>query len=722
MNRVKISAVFCSFLLSTNLLLCKAAPIESIEQNTETTKITSGFLKGKVFIDSNGNGVQEVGEKSLPRSTVIFQGLIVRTNYKGNFTVESVPAGEYQITVSPKSLLPNFVPSQESYTVQVQERKSTEVNLAVLPKSTLSKSKSQSKTLTLNKELFYKNEADGPVLAAANTKPNTNAIVLEKQEAQKELEESPIIKEITKSADDLIKEDLDTRNAILTGEIFKRLYNTSEVVDLSLKDAIEYAIQNNLEAQIKKDGREIASLSHKIARGVYAPIIGTETYYQNQIVPFANAVSGANIGQINTESWVINPYLRGESPFGTKYRIDFTNNRIHTNNVFQLLVPEYGTSLGFTVTQPLLRDFWINENLRRIKVLKLNKKIADAEFDAQLQQVVYETEINFWDYILSQKRVEINKQAVYLAEEQLKRTVEMSEVGETAKIEAISVKAELEKRLEELAQAQEKLFRSENDLKLLLSPSSQSDLWVSRINILENLQKNSQNLPSLEEAIMNGLEKRPEFAQIAQNIKIKNLERTFLVNQGLPQADLVAQYTMLGLGGTQRAPVGFVPNANSSVVLPRFNGDYATSLNNLGTNDFRTIKVGMNFSWPVAPATTQKTLRKNQLEKHQFELLLEQTKQQVQAEILNAYNAIQVAEQRIQAAESSYRAASKQLDCENQKFKLGLSTNFLVLTRQNELYEASLRLATATADYNKAITELYKASGVILEQRQVSKL
>lgn len=528
---------------------------------------------------------------------------------------------------------------------------------------------------------------------------------------------------LEKAKNRTFKEDMDlgTERAIVAGEGFKRLDSSGASLNLSLREALEYAIQNNLEAKIKKDDLEIAKLDYQISKGVYAPIIGSESYYQFQKVPVSNAVVGGNLGQITTESWVLNTNLKGELPYGTQYRFDFNNSKTRSDSIFQLLFPEYSSSLGLTVSQPLLRNFWINDNLRRIKVLKLNKKTATAEFDLQLQKLVFNTEVSYWDYILALRTVEINIEAVRLADVQMRRTVRLGEIGESPIIEAISAKAELEKRLEELAQSREKLYRTENKLKLLLAPGRESALWVAKIKPAQGLEKNTQSLPSLEEALSLSFEKRPEFIQIAQKKKVKDLERRYLVNQGLPQADLVGQYTMLGLAGSPVTTPNFV-NPIAGFVLPRFEGGYGDNLRNLTSNDYRTVKMGLNMSWPVAPNITAKTLKKNQFEKEQINLQMEQMRQQVQTEIYNAYNAIQVAEQRITTAEAGLDSATKQLESETQKYRFGLSSNFLVLTRQNELSQASLRQATAIADYNKAVVELFKAAGIILQERNVDSL
>ena len=122
------------------------------------------------------------------------------------------------------------------------------------------------------------------------------------------------------------------------------------------------------------------------------------------------------------------------------------------------------------------------------------------------------------------------------------------------------------------------------------------------------------------------------------------------------------------------------------------------------------------MSWPISPQITTKTLKKVKLEKEQLDLEFMNLEQVVKADIANAFNAILTAQARIDSSTASLKASERQLNAEILKFKSGLSTNFLVLTRQNDLSLARLRLANATTDYNKAVSELEKASGLIVDK------
>jgi len=75
---------------------------------------------------------------------------------------------------------------------------------------------------------------------------------------------------------------------------------------------------------------------------------------------------------------------------------------------------------------------------------------------------------------------------------------------------------------------------------------------------------------------------------------------------------------------------------------------------------------------------------------------------------------------RIEAARASRSAAETQLSAEEERFRAGISTNFLVLTRQNDLTNALVTETSALTDYRQAETELARATGGLLERRRVT--
>src|SRR5262249_38782861 len=84
------------------------------------------------------------------------------------------------------------------------------------------------------------------------------------------------------------------------------------------------------------------------------------------------------------------------------------------------------------------------------------------------------------------------------------------------------------------------------------------------------------------------------------------------------------------------------------------------------------------------------------------------------AEVLDAAAALETAAQRVTAARAGREAAQIQLDAERDRFTTGRSTNFLVLTRQNDLSRARLDEIEARTDYEAARTSLALATGSLI--------
>ena len=103
-------------------------------------------------------------------------------------------------------------------------------------------------------------------------------------------------------------------------------------------------------------------------------------------------------------------------------------------------------------------------------------------------------------------------------------------------------------------------------------------------------------------------------------------------------------------------------------------------------------------------------------------LKLEQarTEQLIEAEVRNSLQGIESSKQRITAANTSVRAAREKLESETRLYQTGESTNFLVLTRQNELADSRRRYILALLDFNKSVARLQQAVGNTLAENRIT--
>ena len=97
----------------------------------------------------------------------------------------------------------------------------------------------------------------------------------------------------------------------------------------------------------------------------------------------------------------------------------------------------------------------------------------------------------------------------------------------------------------------------------------------------------------------------------------------------------------------------------------------------------------------------------------------EQLRLLIAVEVRNAIAALNAAAQRIETARAERAAAEIQLQAEQDRFEAGLTTTFLVLTRQNDLAIARLTESATLSTYRVALAELARARGTILSDRQI---
>ncbi len=101
----------------------------------------------------------------------------------------------------------------------------------------------------------------------------------------------------------------------------------------------------------------------------------------NTVVTGTNSVI-SNIGTVNAG-------VQEGFSTGTQVSLAFNNNHQSLNSLRNIYNPFTGSSLGLTVTQPLLRGFGASLNRRFIQIAKNDQKITSLLFEQQLIATVY---------------------------------------------------------------------------------------------------------------------------------------------------------------------------------------------------------------------------------------------------------------------------------------------------------------------------------------------
>ena len=236
------------------------------------------------------------------------------------------------------------------------------------------------------------------------------------------------------------------------------------------------------------------------------------------------------------------------------------------------------------------------------------------------------------------------------------------------------------------------------------------------------------------------LAQRPELKQVAERLAISSIEKDLNREQTKAQVNLFGNYSLNGLAGSLRpgdnpfsasniplydrlnrlsALAGlpaFVPPSGGS--LPDFLvGGYGSTLGNLFSGRYQTVQVGVSMDMNLRNRTANAAVAQSAINERKLKLERTRTEQAIGAQVRNALQALETTRERIIAAGSSANAAREKLESEVRLFQTGESTNFFVLTRQNEFLDSRRREVLARLDFNKAAARLEQAIGETLKTR-----
>ncbi len=482
---------------------------------------------------------------------------------------------------------------------------------------------------------------------------------------------------------------------------------------LTLEEAITLALRNNNDIDTSRNDVQIAEFNLKGSRGIYDPIISSESYYESTTIPTASLIGGAVNGAVTQTRYFGNAGVSGFTPWlGGNYTARFDSTRSTTSNTNSVLNPQFPTVLNFSYTQPLLRGLKTDNNRRLIEIAKKNLSLSDSEFRQRAIEVIAQVEAAYWNLAFSLRNLQVQIDAVKQARTQLDSNQRQVSKGALAPIDVVAATAQIATFEQAVYAAQEVVTRTENTLKTLLLADRTSAEWSRPITPVSPISLDPPKV-SLDLALSEALKNRQEIAQLQTNSEINKINEEYFRDQTKPQIDLVGSYTSQGLAGT------VTPNGLNRVP-DNLIGGYFSSLGNLIAQDYPTYRVGVSISLPLGNRTAKANLGRTLVEGTRIENQRAQTEQVIESEVRNALQAVRSAEALLASAVAS-RVAEEQLEASEQRqFAAGTTTTYLVLERQNNLRAARSRELLAQTALNRAISELQRATGTTLTANNVT--
>lgn len=486
-------------------------------------------------------------------------------------------------------------------------------------------------------------------------------------------------------------------------------------LSLSLEDCIIKAMKNNLALAVEVLNPEQSDLAISLAKEQFIPSLSFG--YTKRSTASASYSFLDSQGTTTQARGDYSAQISQSLPFGGALLASLTSYSLDTNANFQTINPRYGTTLTFNLSQPLLKNFGLRIAGRSIIVAQNNRDISEFQFIKFLQDKIYEVVQDYWNLVYAIENLKVQQQSLQLARELLEKNKRSVEIGTMAPIDILSAEAEVAAREADILGGEALLNNSEDILRTVIN--LQADLPdAANIRIIPSSSPASEGLEvSLEAALQLAKDNRPDLAATRVDIQTKQFDLTYARNQLLPDLSLNAQYWSPGVSGTQVLYLN--NNPLTGVVVGTIPGGSTASFKDTFNFKYNNWSVGLTLTLPLSTVFSRAQAAEAKVSLNQTLLSLKNQEQQLELELGTAVRAVQTNYQRVKAYRVSRELAQKTLEAEQEKLKVGLSTNYFILQYQRDLTnQLSLELK-AVIDYNLALASLEKAEGVSLKNKNI---
>jgi outer membrane protein TolC len=446
----------------------------------------------------------------------------------------------------------------------------------------------------------------------------------------------------------------------------------------------------------------------------YDPFINLNGGDEHQTSPEANRqIYGVSSLQANTVQ--VNALFTQAFPTGTSINFQWSNLRQTTNSPFFNLSPSLSSTFRFQIQQELLAGFGFGPNLRYLRIARNNKKISDIAFKDQVIATVTQIENIYWDLVSAYQQTQVNEQSYSFAQQTLENAKKQLQLESVPAMDVMRAEAEVSKRDQELTVARTSLELQETLMKNAITKSLDDPVLEAMPVIPTDQMQNVAPPPRepIQDLIGEARRNRPELAESDIDLVNRQISRRAARNALLPSLSLIGFYGGSGLAGPLNPVYNLGPNESN---VPT---DYAGAFQNSFNNSSPDYYVGLNLNIPIRNRVAKADQYRSELEYRQSELRREQLKKQVRIEVRNAQYALDQTGARVDAARKARDLAQRTFEITKKEQELGAGSNYQTLSAQRDLALAELDLVNAMTVYAKAKVELDRATGTTLEHNGI---
>ncbi len=477
---------------------------------------------------------------------------------------------------------------------------------------------------------------------------------------------------------------------------------------LTIRDFLSLVLKNSPDIQVTLLNSYTAADALIGARAPFDPLLNLN-FQTNRSV---ESISGGGafilpqtISSLNQTSLINYQQLL---PTGQTIQTDSTANRSSGDGYNY---PTLFGTLNFTVTQPLLQNRTNLQFLTPIRIAKTQILITAKQNAATINNALEQVAIQYWQAVLARENIHVAQQSLDLARKSYEHDKQALDLGAISKLQILQSESSVADRERALVQAQYSYTVLLDGLRRSIGADLTPKMRDTEIVLDDNpaeLPDRAAVLP-FEQALAKALQSRPEVDVAAGNLRVDELNAKASRDQLLPLVNLQAQggssgpaFNLLSAGGV----VGQV----SAAAPPGLGSTLQQILQFQSPSYGASVTANFPFHNPVA----QQNLADALVSRAKNRYLQRQTQEQITLEVRQAVHNMELADATIKAAIRARDLLRQNADAEQQRYQLGDTTPFELLTSQSNLAAGEITLIGAYVSYQQAYIDYQRATETLL--------
>jgi len=459
----------------------------------------------------------------------------------------------------------------------------------------------------------------------------------------------------------------------------------AETLTLSIGDAVKMAVERNLGLQVATYSPAIATTGIRKARAIYDPLLSSLVDYQGtnrQVAPQSFFVDRRSEVDFDAS---VSQLL----PSGATTALSFNN--IWFRNNLGLPISRYAQpQLTLSFSQPLLQGFGREVTERGITTANDASDSALAEWAQQALNTAAAARNQYLLLVLARESLATRQASLDLA-----REIQAQNEGRVAA--GVLAAYQLQDSRLGVLQAQKSLLDA-NRAEKNVADQLRTTLHLPADTLLATTPPPLPETYDVSEsdALRTAMSRRPDV--VKERIAVRTAEFNEKVSRNLALPSLSLQ----GSGGIAGLDAG-----------------YGDAFGDMASTRYPSWSVGLSFSFPIGNNSARADVAANRLIASQARTQLAATEESAALEVRTALRSLASAHEQIGVTEQGVTAAEVIVASYRKRQQLGLATTKDVLDAVSSLTQARESSSVARADYLSAFTNLWKATGELLDRQGI---